>query len=340
MTATVSREIRLKRRPVGLPSESDFELVAVPIAAPKAGEMLVRNLYMSVDPYMRGRMIEQPSYVQPFQLGQPLEGGCVGQVVQSEGGTFQVGDYVLGRQGWREYYISHGADLTKIDPTIAPLQAYLGILGMPGLTAYVGLLDIGQPQAGNTVFVSAAAGAVGSVVCQIAKLKGCRVVGSVGSAAKVQWLQDVAGIDAAFNYKEVESLTTELGKHCPHGVDVYFENVGGAHLEAALEHMNIRGRIALCGMISQYNESQPSAGPSNLRLAVRKRLMLRGFIVSDHVDRQPQFYADMGAWIADGKIRWEETIVEGIQYAPQAFLGLFTGENMGKMLVRLNPDAS
>jgi NADPH-dependent curcumin reductase CurA len=312
----------------------------VPIAAPKAGEMLVRNLYMSVDPYMRGRMIEQPSYVQPFPLGQPLEGGCVGQVVQSEGGTFQVGDYVLGRQGWREYYISHGADLTKIDPTIAPLQAYLGILGMPGLTAYVGLLDIGQPQAGNTVFVSAAAGAVGSVVCQIAKLKGCRVVGSVGSAAKVQWLQDVAGIDAAFNYKEVESLTTELGKHCPHGVDVYFENVGGAHLEAALEHMNIRGRIALCGMISQYNESQPSAGPSNLRLAVRKRLMLRGFIVSDHVDRQPQFYADMGAWIADGKIRWEETIVEGIQYAPQAFLGLFTGENMGKMLVRLNPDAS
>jgi NADPH-dependent curcumin reductase CurA len=293
---------------------------------------------MSVDPYMRGRMIEQPSYVQPFPLGQPLEGGCVGQVVQSEGGTFQVGDYVLGRQGWREYYISHGADLTKIDPTIAPLQAYLGILGMPGLTAYVGLLDIGQPQAGNTVFVSAAAGAVGSVVCQIAKLKGCRVVGSAGSTAKVQWLQDVAGIDAAFNYKEVESLTTELGKHCPHGVDVYFENVGGAHLEAALEHMNIRGRIVLCGMISQYNESTPSSTPRNLRLAVRKRLTLTGFIVSDHVDRQPQFYADMGAWIADEKIKWEETIVNGLENAPKAFLGLFTGENMGKMLVRLSPE--
>jgi len=340
VTESVSREIHLKHRPVGPPSARDFELVTVPIPTPGAGEVLVRNLYMSVDPYMRGRMIEEPSYVQPFPLGQPLEGGCVGQVVQSERSTFQVGDYVLGRKGWREYYISHGVDLTKIDPTLAPLQAYLGILGMPGLTAYVGLLDIGQPQSGNTVFVSAAAGAVGSAVCQIAKLKGCRVIGSAGSAAKVQWLQNVAGIDAAFNYKEVDSLTTELGKHCPHGVDVYFENVGGMHLEAALEHMNIRGRIALCGMISQYNESTPSSGPRNLRLAVRKRLTLAGFIVSDHIDRQPQFYADMGAWIADDKLKWEETIVDGIERAPQAFLGLFIGENMGKMLVRLSPDAS
>jgi NADPH-dependent curcumin reductase CurA len=336
MTESVSREIHLKQRPVGLPSTSDFAIVTVPIPTPGAGEVLVRNLYMSVDPYMRGRMIEQPSYVQPFALGRPLEGGCVGQVVQSAESRFAVGDFVLGRKGWREYYISDGADLTRIDPTVAPLQAYLGILGMPGLTAYVGLLDIGQPQAGNTVFVSAAAGAVGSVVCQIAKLKGCRVVGSAGSAAKVRWLQDVAGIDAAFNYKAADSLTTELGKHCPHGVDVYFENVGGAHLEAALEHMNVRGRIALCGMISQYNDSTPSSGPRNLRLAVRKRLTLSGFIVSDHVDRQPQFYADMGAWIAEGKIRREETIVDGLERAPEAFLGLFRGENMGKMLVRLS----
>jgi NADPH-dependent curcumin reductase CurA len=337
MTETVSREIRLKHRPVGLPSESDFELVATPIPTLRVGEVLVRNLYMSVDPYMRGRMIAQPSYVEPFALGQPLEGGCVGQVVQSQGGEFRVGDHVLGRKGWREYYVSDGADLTKIDPALAPLQAYLGILGMPGLTAYVGLLDIGRPEAGNTVFVSAAAGAVGSVVCQIAKLKGCRVVGSAGSAAKVHWLRDAAGIDGAFNYKTVDSLTDELGKHCPHGVDVYFENVGGAHLEAALEHMNMRGRIVLCGMISQYNESAPSAGPGNLRLAVRKRLTLRGFIVSDHVDRQSQFYADMRAWIADGKIKWEETVVNGIENAPKAFLGLFAGENMGKMLVRLGP---
>jgi NADPH-dependent curcumin reductase CurA len=335
MAATVSREIRLKHRPVGLPSEGDFELFSVPIPAPGPGEVLVRNLYMSVDPYMRGRMIEQPSYVEPFQLGQALEGGCVGEVVESNGGKFQVGDYVLGRKGWREYYVSDGADLTKIDPSLAPAQAYLGILGVPGLTAYVGLLDIGRPQAGNTVFVSAAAGAVGSAVGQIAKLKGCHVVGSAGSPAKVHWLREVAGVDAAFNYKEVTSLTAELARHCPHGIDVYFENVGGAHLEAALEHMNIHGRIVLCGMISQYNESAPSSGPRNLRLAVRKRLTLKGFIVSDYVGRQPQFYADMGAWMAAGKIRWEETIVDGIENAPKAFLGLFTGENMGKMLVRL-----
>jgi NADPH-dependent curcumin reductase CurA len=338
MSETVSREIRLKQRPVGLPSAGDFELVAVPIPTPGAGEVLVRNVYMSVDPYMRGRMMQQPSYVQPFALGEPLEGGCVGQVVQSHGGGFRVGEYVLGRKGWREYYVSDGSDLTTIDPALAPLPAYLGVLGMPGLTAYVGLLDIGRTRAGDTVFVSAAAGAVGSVVCQIAKLKGCRVVGSAGSAVKVRWLRDVAGIDAAFNYKEVDSLAAELGKHSPHGVDVYFENVGGAHLEAALEHMNIRGRIVLCGMISQYNDSTPASGPRNLRLAVRKRLTLSGFIVSDHADRQPQFLADMAAWIADGLIRWEETVVDGIARAPQAFIGLFAGENLGKMLVRLGPE--
>ena len=335
MAVTVSREIRLRHRPVGLPQESDFELITVSLPPLSAGEVLVRNLYMSVDPYMRGRMIEQPSYVQPFQVGQPLDGGCVGQVVQSQEGTLQVGDYVLGRKGWRECYISDGADLTKIDPTLAPVQAYLGTLGMPGLTAYVGLLDIGRPKAGETVFVSAAAGAVGTVVCQIAKLHGCRVVGSAGSAAKVAWLQEVAGVDVAFNYKDVESLTDELGKHCPHGVDVYFENVGGAHLEAALEHMNNFGRIVLCGMISHYNETTPSSGPRNLRFAVRKRLMLQGFIVSDHLHRQAQFYADMGAWIAAGKIKWQETVMDGIETAPQAFIGLFKGENTGKMLVRL-----
>ena len=209
---------------------------------------------------------------------------------------------------------------------------------MPGLTAYVGLLDIGRPQAGDTVFVSAAAGAVGSVVCQIAKLKGCHVVGSAGSAAKVHWLQEVAGVDAAFNYKTVGSLAAELGQHCPRGIDVYFENVGGAHLEAALEHMNMHGRIVLCGMISQYNDATGSSGPRNLRLAVRKRLRLTGFIVSDHADRQPQFYADMAAWIADGKLKWQETIIDGIENAPKAFLGLFEGENTGKMLVRLCPE--
>ena len=334
MAETVSREIRLKHRPVGLPSESDFELVTVPMPTPGTGEVLVRNLYMSVDPYMRGRMLDQPSYVQPFQVGQPLDGGCVGAVVQSQGRKFQVGDHVLGRKGWREYYVSDGAELTKIDPNLAPVQTYLGTLGMPGLTAYVGLLDIGRPKAGETVFVSAAAGAVGTVVCQIAKLKGCRVVGSAGSPDKVAWLREVAGVDAAFNYKEVGSLTAELGKHCPNGLDVYFENMGGAHLEAALEHINSFGRIVLCGMISHYNETTPSSGPRNLRFAVRKRLTLTGFIVSDHLERQAQFYADMGAWIAADKIKWQETIMAGIENAPKAFIGLFKGENVGKMLVR------
>src|SRR2546428_1068448 len=322
MTESLSCEMRLKNRSGGLASESDFGLAAGPMPTPGMGEVLVRNLYMSVDPYMRGRMTDQQSYVQPFQMGQPLDGGCVGQVVQSQGEKFQVGDYVLGRKGWREYYISDGAELARIDPTLAPVQAYLGTLGMPGLTAYVGLLDIGRPKAGETVFVSAAAGAVGTVVCQIAKLKGCRVVGSAGSPDKVAWLREVAGVDAAFNYKDVGSLTAELGKHCPNGVDVYFENVGGAHLEAALEHMNSFGRIVLCGMISHYNETTPSSGPRNLRFAVRKRLTLKGFIVSDHLDRQAPFYNDMSLWVGAGKIKGQETIIAGIENAPTAVNGL------------------
>ena len=337
MATIVSREIRLKSRPVGLPRQEHFELAEVALPPLNAGEILVRNAYMSVDPYMRGRMYDRASYTPPFQLGAPLDGGCVGQVVETAGNAdFQIGDYVSGRQGWREYFISDGAGLTKVDPTWVPLQAYLGAVGMPGMTAYVGLLDIGKPKAGDTVFVSAAAGAVGSIACQIAKLKGCRVVGSAGSEAKAQWLRQAAGVDAALNYKAAGSLVDELGRLCPNGIDVYFENVGGDHLEAALEHMNPFGRIALCGMISQYNEAKP--GPSNLSHAVRKRLTMQGFIVSDHADRLPTFHQDMAAWIQAGRIRWEETIVDGIKQAPAAFIGLFTGDNMGKMLVRLYDD--
>jgi NADPH-dependent curcumin reductase CurA len=330
---TRSREIRLARRPVGMPTPDDFELAAVDLPEPQDGEVLVRNLYMSVDPYMRGRMYDQASYVAPFQVGAALDGGCVGQVVTSKHPDFPVGTHVLARQGWREFFLSDGSDLTTVDPDLVPIQAYLGTVGMPGMTAYVGLLDIGKPKAGDTVFVSAAAGAVGAVVCQIAKIKGCRVVGSAGSAAKVQWLQDIAGVDGAINYKQVASLIEAVGRHCPDGIDVYFENVGGAHLEAAIEHMNMFGRIVLCGMISQYNT--PGPGPSNLRFAVRKRLTMQGFIVSDHLDRRPQFLADMSAWIREGKLRWGETVVEGIERAPEAFIGLFTGENLGKMLVKL-----
>lgn len=337
MTETMSYEIRLKSRPIGVPRESDFELAKVLIPEPGEGEILVRNIYMSVDPYMRGRMIDRESYTPPFQLGKPLTGGSVGEVVISKGSEFQIGDFVLGMQGWREYYVSDGSGLTKIDPTIAPIQTYLGTIGMPGWTAYVGLLDIGRPKEGETVFVSAAAGAVGAIVCQIAKMKGCRVVGSAGSDNKIAWLMDEAGVDAAFNYK-TDNLVTELGKHCPNGIDIYFENVGGRQLEAAIWHMNTFGRIVLCGMISQYNATEPPKGPSNLNLAITNRLMLKGFIITDHLDRLPQFYADMGKWIAEGRIKWKETIVDGIENAPKAFIGLFKGENFGKMLVRIRPD--
>ena len=335
MTTITSREIRLKQRPTGLPSAENFELVTVTLPKPGPGEVAVRNLYMSVDPYMRGRMVDRKSYVPPFALGETLQGGAVGQVIESKSDKFKVGDYVLHGLGWRQYLISDGKGLAPIDPTIAPVQAFLGTVGMPGQTAYFGLLDIGQPQTGETVFVSAAAGAVGSMVCQIAKLKGCRVVGSVGSQAKVDWLLNEVGIDAAFNYKEVDSLKAELGRQCPNGIDIYFENVGGEHLEAALTHMNQNGRIPVCGMISQYNATEATPGPNNLGLIIGKRLKLQGYIVSDYRARTAEFYADMKDWIAAGQIKSQETIVEGIENAPNAFIGLFTGENMGKMLVKL-----
>ena len=338
MVETLSREIRLANRPVGLPRESDFELAEARIPELREKEVLVRNIYMSVDPYMRGRMNNRPSYVPPFQIGEPLTGACVGQVVESRNAGFQIGDYVASAQGWREYYVSEGADLIKIDPRLAPIQTYLGTLGMPGMTAYVGLLHLGLPKAGETVLVSAASGAVGAIVCQIAKIKGCRVIGSAGSREKVSWLMNEAGIDGAFNYKEAGDLVAEVGKHCPKGIDVYYENVGGKHLEAALEHLNLFGRIVMCGMISQYNATEPEPGPRNLFYVTTKRLTVRGFIVSDHLDRRSQFLEDMSQWLAEGRIKWKETIVIGIENAPKAFISLFKGENFGKMLVKIGPD--
>jgi NADPH-dependent curcumin reductase CurA len=338
MAQITSREIRLKKRPVGMPSEDDFDLAEVKIPEPGAGEVLIRNIYMSVDPYMRGRMNEGKSYVPPFELGKPLDGGCVGQVVNSRNDKFRQGDYALGMKGWREYYISDGSDLTKIDPAVAPVQTFLGPLGMTGLTAYVGFLDIGMPREGDTVFVSAASGAVGSIVSQIAKIKGCRVVGSAGSDKKISWLLETAGIDAAINYKKVGDLTAELAGLCPQGIDVYFESVGGKHLEAALDNMKSFGRIVLCGMISMYNATQREPGPWNLFLAIARSLTLRGFIVSDHMDKLARFYTDMGPWIREGRIKWIETVSEGIENAPRAFIGLFKGENFGKMLVKVGPD--
>jgi NADPH-dependent curcumin reductase CurA len=240
-------------------------------------------------------------------------------------------------QGWREYFISDGVGLTKIDPSRVPIQSYLGVMGMPGMTAYVGLLTIGQPKANETVYVSAASGAVGSIVCQIAKIKGCRVVGSAGSDQKVDWLKNKIGVDAAFNYKKAENLTAELASHCPNGIDVYFENVGGKHLEAVISNMNPFGRIPVCGMISQYNLTDSQPGPTNLAAIIGKRLSLSGFIVSDHYDQLPLFHKEMLEWISEERIIWEETIVEGIENTPKALIGLFTGENLGKMLVRVGP---
>lgn len=338
MNEIISREIQLRKRPVGIPSENDFEIVEIPIPEPQNGEILVQNVYISVDPYMRGRMIDRKSYTPPFHLGETITGGSVGKVIASNLEKFQIGNYVLNFQGWCEYFVSDGKGLTVVDPSTFPIQSYLGVAGMPGMTAYVGLLNIGKPKENETVYVSAASGAVGSLVCQIAKIKGCRVVGSGGSDQKVDWLLNKIGVDGAFNYKKVESLTAELQKQCPNGIDIYFENVGGKHLEAVLSNMNSFGRIPVCGMISQYNQTEPQPGPNNLTSIIGKRLLLQGFIVSDHYDQLPQFQADMVAWIKDDKIKWEETIIEGIENTPKAFIGLFTGEKLGKMLVRVTQD--
>ena len=331
MSNLVSRQIRLKNRIVGMPKESDFELVEVPFPEPASGEVLVQNIYTSVDPYMRGGM-------RSAEPGQSLEGGCAGRIVQSNSDQFKVGDYVTGPLGWRDHYIAAARSLTAADITIAPLQSFLGAVGMPGRTAYFGFLEIGQPKAGETVFVSAAAGAVGSIVCQIAKIKGCRVVASAGSDQKVTWLLEKAGVDAAFNYKQIDDLEAELRKHCPDGLDIYFENVGGRHLQAALAVMNMHGRIPLCGMISQYNDIEPTPGPTNLSSAIGKRIKLQGFIVTDFTERNPEFYDDMRQWIAEDKIQWEETIVEGLENAPKAFIALFTGEKLGKIIVKVGSE--
>lgn len=336
----VSKEISLTEYPYGMPTENNFKLVQVHIPEPtKEGEFLVRNIWMSVDPYMRGRMREgSNSYIPPFKLGQPLEGACVGQIITSNNNQFTVGEYVLGMLGWREYWLSNGSDVIKVNPNIAPIQSFLGTFGMTGLTAYVGLLKIGKLKEGDTVFVSAASGAVGSVACQIAKIKGCHVIGSAGSEEKVKWLVDQAGIDNAFNYKEVNDISEHLRKICPDKIDIYFDNVGGKHLEAALDNMKTFGRIVLCGMISQYNSSSPLPGPSNLMLAITNRLKLQGFIVRDHYNMLNEFHAAMAKWIGQGNIKWKETVSEGIENAPKAFLGLFKGENFGKMLVKIGPD--
>ena len=330
-----TREIHLKSRPVGVPGAEHFELATVDLPAPGPGEVQVRNHFMSVDPYMRGRMYDRPSYVPPFQVGKVLEGGAVGEVVASNDPGFKPGDIVSSMLGWREGFNAPAAALTKL-PAIegVPVQAYLGILGMPGLTAWSGLTQIGEPKPGETVFVSGGAGAVGSAVAQIAKIKGCTVVATAGTDAKCAWLK-AAGIDHAINYKTCGNLLAAVREAAPKGIDVYFDNVGGEHLEVALELARPFARLVECGMIANYNATEPTPGPRNIMYVVGKSIRMQGFIVTQFASLQPQFLAEMSGWIQQGRIRWEETVFEGIGKAPDAFIGLFSGSNTGKMLVKL-----
>lgn len=333
--ATKSQQIVLASRPEGKPTPSNFKMASTEIAALEKGEFLVRNEWMSVDPYMRGRMEDSDSYVPSFQVDQPLEGGCIGKVMESRNKQFSEGDYVLGNLGWREFWKSNGEGVTTVDPGLAPMQAYLGALGMTGMTAWVGLNKIARLKDRSTIFVSAASGAVGSIVCQLAKAKECHVIGSAGKQTKIDWLRDEAKVDAVINYKETDDLVGDLRRHAPDGIDVYFDNVGGDHLEAALEVMNDFGCCVECGMISTYNATEPVAAPRNLFKVIGKRIRMQGFIVRDHLDSQPEFFAEMAPLIVANKIVWEETITDGLENAPAAFMGLFDGDNLGKQLVRI-----
>ncbi len=331
----LSRVVSLQRRPVGMPDLGDFQVTETELGEPAPGEALVANLCMSVDPYMRGRMVDRKSYVPPFAIGEALTGGAIGRVVQSNDPALAEGDHVESFFGWRDAFIAPAKQLNKLGELAAPASAYLGVLGMPGMTAYVGLLDVGALQEGDTVFVSGAAGAVGSAVGQIARIKGCPVIGSAGGAAKVAHLKDDLGFDHAFDYRE-GNISAHLKDAAPQGIDVYFDNVGGEHLQAALNHMRPNGRIPLCGMISQYNATAPVPGPNNLAMAIGLGLTLRGFIVSNFNHLRPDFLRDMTQWVSSGELRYRETTFDGIEQAPEAFIGLFKGANTGKMIVNLN----
>jgi NADPH-dependent curcumin reductase CurA len=335
MNPTTSREIRLASRPSGFPTADNFELASTEVAPPGEGQVLVRNLFMSVDPYMRGRMNDVRSYIAPFEVGEVLEGGAIGRVVETRVGAIAAGSVVLSNRGWREAFAADAAEVTVVDPKVQPASLWLGALGMPGMTAWVGI-RLGDLKSGETLFVSAAAGAVGSVAGQLANLRGCRVIGSAGSPAKVRVLLDELGFDAAFDYKEGD-VAGQLRAAAPSGIDAYFDNVGGEHLEAALEALRVHGRVVACGAISGYNAKLPPRGPRNLPLIVGKRLTIRGFLVRDWTEQKAAFLAEVGPLLAEGKLKTKETVVEGIERAPQAFLDLLHGANIGKMVVKLIP---
>ncbi len=338
MPETVNRQIVLAARPNGWPQEADFRLETTQVAAPAEGQFLARNVYMSVDPYMRGRMNDTKSYVPSFQIGKPLEGGAVARIVESKHPQFAVGEYVMTMNGWREYFISDGRLVNKVDPRLAPISAFLGVLGIPGFTGWYGLKEIGQPKPGQTLVVSGAAGATGSLVAQMGRLLGCRVVGTAGGEEKCKYLRDELLVDAAVDYKKEPDLFAALKRACPQGIDIYFENVGGDMLDAILRLVNPHARIPLCGMISQYNNAAPEPGPRYLGSLIVNRVKMQGFIISDHMTRLPEFLGEVGVWVKSGRIKYRETVKEGIENAPRAFLGLLRGENIGKMLVRVGPE--
>jgi hypothetical protein len=333
----VSREIRLVARPRGFPDEDLFEIAETPIHDPGDGQLLVRNAYFSVDPYMRPRMNDVRSYVAPFTLGEAMTGGAVGQVAASRNPAFREGEWVLHQLGWREWALSDGSGMRKVDTGEAPISTSLGVLGMPGFTAYYGLFELGQPQPGETVFVSGAAGAVGSAAGQMAKIAGCRVLGCAGSAEKIAWLREI-GFDHAFDYRE-STLRDAVAHAAPDGINIYFDNVGGDQLEAAIGALRKRGRVVACGSISRYNDVEAAPGPRNMFMVVTKRLRIQGYIISDHYDRFPEFFERAREWVREGRLSYRETVVEGIENAPKAFLGLLRGENIGKMLVKVGPDS-
>jgi NADPH-dependent curcumin reductase CurA len=331
----VGREIRLVARPRGFPDEELFEIAESPIPEPSDGQVLIRNAYFSVDPYMRPRMNDVRSYVAPFTLGEAMTGGAVGRIAVSRSPRHAEGDWVVHQLGWREWALSDGSGLRPIDPAAAPVSTSLGVLGMPGFTAWYGLFEIGRPKEGETIFVSGAAGAVGSAVAQMARIAGCHVLGSAGSSEKVAWIREL-GCDAAFDYRE-RSPREALADLAPDGIDIYFDNVGGDHLEAAIGALRAYGRVVACGSISRYNDAEPTPGPRNMFMVVTKRLRLQGYIITDHGDRFGEFARQATEWVRDGRLQYRETIVEGIENAPSAFLGLLLGQNIGKMLVAVGP---
>lgn len=327
----MTREVVLAARPEGAPKASDFELREAPLPTPGEGEVLVRNVFVSVDPYMRSRMSGIRTYVPPYELGEAVDGGAVGRVVESRDERYAAGDWVLSQLGWREHGVVGAERLRKLDPSVAPPSYALGVLGMPGFTAWIGLVDVARVQEGETIYVSGAAGAVGSAAVQIARLKGLRVIGSAGSAEKIEWLRSL-GIEA-FDYRETSAKEALAG-----GIDVYFDNVGGAQLEAALWALRDHGRVAACGSISRYNDARAEPGPRNLSLIVTKRLRVEGFIILDHFRRFGEFLTEVAPLVLGGHIQCRETIRDGFEHIPSAFAGLFQGENTGKMLVRVGPD--